>query len=370
MPALRVWASLASLAPLCAGAVKPPGQIQALVATSSSHRSLTTFEAPSLGDLHKRFAGLPDSCEVLVGVRASSVNPADRTTPGPFPQVMGSDLAGVVMAVEPSCKRLHAGDHVWADIGAVTKAGGSKGKENGAYGQVAVALESQLGPMPQNLDFREAAALPKVALTSYKALSWYGGAPYSSENGTVLVLGGSGGCGITGIQLARALGATKVITTTSAANADFVRQLGAHEVIDYHSQNWWDVLADGSLDVVYDTVGQQGTGDRAMSKLRAGGYYVTITGALPAAARPDVHSSMFINSDTNLENLGLLEALRALVEADELRMRRLTPYPLQDILSAFNESASGHVNGKLVIDIPALSTPAQASSAAPHDEFF
>mmetsp|Transcript_76769 Transcript_76769/g.148293 ORF Transcript_76769/g.148293 Transcript_76769/m.148293 type:complete len:360 (-) Transcript_76769:254-1333(-) len=339
-----------------------PTLTQALVAFSSSNVSVTLFDVPGLGDLHRKFTGLPESCEVLVGVRASSVNPADRFTPGPFPQVMGSDLAGVVLAVEDTCKRLKPGDRVWADIGAVTYSGAQKGKENGAYAQVAVALETQLGGMPSNLDFQEAASLPKVALTSYKALAWYGGAPYAGLNKTVLILGGSGGCGITAIQLAKAFSATQIITTTSAANKDFVQQLGADKVVDYHAVNWWDVLADGSVDVIYDTVGQAGTGDRAMKKLRSGGYYVAIAGAHPSQPRSDVHVKWFINSDTNLNNFHILDTLRNLVEEDKLRMQRLKSFKLSDVLTAFSESAEGHVNGKLVIDVPSLPIS--------HDEFF
>ncbi|CAE8651834.1 unnamed protein product [Polarella glacialis] len=272
---------------------------------------------------------------------------------------MGSDLAGTVLAVEDSCSRLKVGDQVWADIGAVVRFGStgggmSKGKENGAYATVAVALESQLGPMPANLGFLEAASLPKVALTSYKALLWYGGAPYSRGNGTVLVLGGSGGTGTTGIQLAKALGASAVITTTSAANAEYVSSLGATHAIDYHSHNWFDVLADSSVDVIYDCVGEAGTGDLAMTKLKSGGFYVTLRSALPSPSkvRSDVTSTAFINSDTNLENLAELEALRRLVEAEQLRMPRVKPFDLSEVLVAFNESRAGRVVGKLVLVLP------------------
>lgn len=333
--------------------------MQALVATSPAEHDLVERALPGLGYLHKIFTDLPDSCEVLVAVRASSVNPSDRSTPGPFPQVMGSDLAGEVLKVGSDCKRLKVGDRVWADIGANAHVRAKKVKENGAYAQVAVALESQLGPMPQNVDFAEAGSLPKVALTSYKALAWYGGAPFTSSNGTVLILGGSGGTGIAGIQIAKALGASAITTTTSAGNADFVKSLGATSVIDYKKSNWWDVLAHGSVDVIFDTVGQTGTGDRAMPLLKAGGFYVTIVGALPSSPREDVHSNMFINSDTNLDNFDLLERLRLLVEADKLRMSRRFSYPLSNISGAFAESSTGHVNGKLVVEMPHLQTTQQ-----------
>jgi NADPH:quinone reductase-like Zn-dependent oxidoreductase len=278
---------------------------------------------------------------------------------------MGSDLAGVVASVEPTCKRLRVGDSVWGDIGAIVRArtDNATGKENGAYAQFAVALESQLGVMPQNIKFEEAASLPKVALTSVKALSRYGGAPYADRNVSVVILGGSGGTGSTGIQLAKAFGAKKIITTTSSSNFDFVKRLGADVVIDYHSQNWWDVLLDGSVDVIYDTVGQHGTGDRAMAKLTAGGHYVTIVGAVPEHPRTDVSSTMFINSATNLENVDLLDKLREFVETDRLRSRTLKVYPLKGILDAFAESAGGHTVGKLVIAMPDASADCSKDSS-------
>lgn len=267
---------------------------------------------------------------------------------------MGSDLAGTIAALEPSCRRLKVGDRIWADIGAVTHWGpvSTKGKENGAYGQFAIALEMQLGLMPRNLGFEEAGSLPKVSLTSYKTLAWYGGAPYTADNGTVLVLGGSGGTGTAAIQLAKAFGASDVIATTSAANSDYARRLGANRVIDYHSSNWWEVLADASVDVIYDTVGQKGTGDRAMPKLKSGGFYVTITGALPSTPRKDVGATMFISSDTNLHNYEILDKLREFAESDRLRMPELKTYAMPHISEAFAESATGHVTGKLVVKMP------------------
>jgi len=260
-------------------------------------------------------------------------------------------LAGTVLAVEDSCKRLQVGDRVWADIGAVT----SDGKENGAFAPVAVALESQLGTMPNNIDFEEAASLPKVALTGYKALTRYGGAPFSKDE-TVLILGGSGGTGSAGIQLAKALGAKEIITTCSTANTDYVMGLGATRVIDYHTENWWEVLEAGSIDTIYDTHGGSGVGNNAMTTLKSGGYYVSIVGAMPTHTPSDKHANKFINSDDNLENVDLLEALRAHVEGERLRMPLRKTYALSNILDAFTESAGGHVNGKLVIQMPDITT--------------
>ncbi|KAL9139184.1 alcohol dehydrogenase, partial [Amphidinium carterae] len=333
-----------------------PSSMAAVLASSAAEMEFKEVAVPSLGDLRKRFVELPSSCEVLVNVAASSVNPADLAIPGPFPQVIGSDLAGTVVAVEPSCQRLKEGDRVWADIGAITKMANSnaRSKENGAYGQVAVALESQLGIMPGNLDFKEAGTLPKVALTAYKALAWYGGAPYTTGRSSVLILGGSGGTGTVGIQLAKAFGASHVVTTTSMANIDYVKSLGADEVIDYHAVDWSVAIADGSMDAILDFVGVSGTGDKAMAKLKDGGFYVSIVGQLPSVCRTDVNCTSFINSDTNLDNVDLLEALRKLAESDQLRMRRVASYSLASFQEAFSQSRDGHVVGKLGIDLPPL----------------
>jgi len=274
-----------------------------------------------------------------------------------YPHVMGSDMSGEIVGVGPGCTRLKVGDAVWGDIGANTQTiTGAKTKELGGYGEYVLALDTQLGVKPSNINFLEAAALPKVALTSYKAYYWYAGAQNDtklwSSKPTVLVLGGSGGTGTTGIQLAKAFGAGTVITTTSAANFDYCRSLGADQLIDYKTENWWQVIAANSVDVVYDTVGQAGTGQYAMDKIRVGGYYVTIAGALAPNPKPGVHQSGFINSDTNLSNLVEMEALKELIEAEKLRLKRIDGiFPLTQLPQAFNVSRGGHVVGKLVISV-------------------
>jgi alcohol dehydrogenase len=144
----------------------------------------------------------------------------------------------------------------------------------------------------------EAGSLPKVALTSYKALVWYANLDTRPmDERTILVLGGSGGTGTVGLQLAKKVfNATKVTTTTSADNFDYCRSNGADELIDYKTTNWWEVVPDGSQDIVYDCVGQSGTGDYAVKKLKTGGSYVTITGNLAIRVPPGVSQHSFINS--------------------------------------------------------------------------
>lgn len=316
----------------------------------------TSFAVPKIGDLHQQYADLPSPCEVLLEVYSSSVSPSDiRPNIAAYPHVLGSDVCGKVVEVGSGCKRLKVGDEVWGDIGAnAITVKGQKTKELGGYAQYALALESQLGFKPKDMDVLEVGSLPKVALTSYKALVWYAGAKNTTLwklSPTVVILGGSGGTGTVGIQLAKAFGAGKVITTTSADNFDYCKSLGADELIDYKTDNWWDVLKSDSVDVIYDTVGQAGTGDRAMDKIRSGGHYVTITGALASKVKPGVTQSMFINSDTNLDNVPQVDDLTSLMEAGYCKMPKLTVFGLDQVEDAFKASQSGTTVGKNVISV-------------------
>jgi NADPH:quinone reductase-like Zn-dependent oxidoreductase len=103
----------------------------------------------------------------------------------------------------------------------------------------------------------------------------------------------------------RALGAGKIITTAGSGASEYCKGVGADEVYDYHTTNWWEdsVIADNTVDVVYDCVGQSGTADRAMKKLRTGGSFVTIAGGVSSHPKPGVKQNHFINSVTNLDNV-------------------------------------------------------------------
>eukprot|EP00940_MAST-03C_sp_MAST-3C-sp2_P002066 g2066.t1 len=322
-------------------------------------RTIRDVELPKIGDLHRAydFEGERNvsDCEVLIRVRTSSVNPSDiEPTIARYPKILGSDVAGIVEAVGHDCRRFGIGSKVYGDIGANTLRGKHKTKELGAYAEYALALESQLGRVPSTWSWAEAGALPKVALTSYKALAWYANATKWKRPTTVLILGGSGGTGTTAIQLARYFGAEQIWTTTSSANAKYCESLGATRVIDYHSEQWWDpsIITDETVDVVYDCVGEEGTADRAMRVLKSPGYFVTIAGSLSEHPKAGVSQSFFINSDTNLVSAPLLDRLTAIAESGGLAMPRIfQTFPLSNITGAFDVSAQGHVVGKISVDV-------------------
>ena len=190
----------------------------------------------------------PKPDEILVQVYAAGLNPIDTMIPKgtfkPFlkfqlPATLGSDLAGVVAKVGNRVTRFKPGDAVFAsifDLGI------------GSLAEYAIVPESVAALKPANLDFVQAASIPMVGLTSWQALKERANLKPGQK---VFIPAGSGGIGTFAIQLAEHLGA-KVGTTTSTANVDLVRSLGADEVVDYKKQEFEDLLRD--YDAVLGTV--------------------------------------------------------------------------------------------------------------------
>jgi len=201
---------------------------------------------------------VPKPDEILVQVHAAGLNPIDyMSAKGAFkpilkfqlPATLGSDLAGVVVEVGSRVTRFKPGDAVFASIFDLG---------TGALAEFAVVPEKAAALKPTNLDFVQAASIPMVGLTSWQALKERANLEPGQK---VFIPAGSGGIGTFAIQLAKYLGA-KVGTSTSTANVDLVRSLGADEVIDYKKQEFEDVLRD--YDAVLGTV----RGDALQKSLR------------------------------------------------------------------------------------------------------
>lgn len=226
------------------------------------------------------FADLPQPTikpdEILVQVYAAGLNPVDNMiAAGSFkpivklhlPATMGSDLAGVVVEVGSRVTRFKVGDAVFAstfDLGA------------GALAEYAAVQEHVAALKPENLDFVQAASIPMVGLTSWQALVERAKLQAGQK---VFVPAGAGGIGTFAIQLAKLLGA-KVATTTSTANVEFVRQLGADEVIDYKKQQFEEQLR--GYDVVLGTL-RGGELEKSLQVVRPGSRIVSLIGPPDAA---------------------------------------------------------------------------------------
>jgi NADPH:quinone reductase-like Zn-dependent oxidoreductase len=214
--------------------------------------------------------------ELLVQVRAASVNPVDNMIlTGLFkpilhfqlPATMGSDLAGVVTEVGSRVTRFKPGDAVFASI---------FDQGTGAIAEFAVVPERLAVLKPANLDFVQAASIPMVGLTSWQALKERANLRAGQK---VFIPAGSGGVGTFAIQLAKHLGA-KVGTTTSTGNVELVSSLGADEVVDYKKQEFEKVLR--GYDVALGSV-RGDVIEKSLGILKPGGTIVSLVGPLDAA---------------------------------------------------------------------------------------
>ena len=214
--------------------------------------------------------------ELLVEVHAAGLNPIDNMVPkGTFkpvlhfalPATLGSDLAGVVVEVGRGVTRFKPGDAVFASIFDLGR---------GALAEFAVVPEHAAATKPASLDFVQAASIPMVALTAWQALKERARLRPGDK---VFIPAGSGGIGTMAIQLAKSLGA-RVATTTSTANVEWVRGLGADEVIDYRQQAFEQVLS--GYDVALGTL-RGDTVEKSIGILKPGGRLVSLVGPLDAA---------------------------------------------------------------------------------------
>jgi NADPH:quinone reductase-like Zn-dependent oxidoreductase len=279
----------------------------------------------------------------VVDVHAASVNGADwqvrqgtyRQAPDP-PHVLGRDFSGVVSAIGADTD-LAIGDAVF---GVCDNAGGVM--LEGAYAEKVAIRAAILARKPDSLTHVEAAA---VALTGLTAVVSIEDTLQIQAGETILIQGGAGGVGGFAVQLAKHLGA-RVITTTSTANLDYVRQLGADEVIDYHEVDFADVVSD--CDAVFDTVGLDVI-ERCYAVVRPGGRVASIAVGveLPPTARDDIVRLR----PSVLRDRAHLERVVDLVGSGAVALPEITVYPLRDAAIAHRVSEGRHFRGKLVLAV-------------------
>ena len=210
--------------------------------------------------------------KVLVNVKIAGINPIDwKIREGymqqmihlQFPSTLGMDFSGVIKQVgEDVSSDFKQGDEVYGQAG--VPSGGS-----GAFSELALANATSVAHKPKRLSHTQAAALPLVGVSAWQALVEHIGL---SKGQNILIHGGAGGIGSIAIQLAKNLGA-HVATTVSSDDKQFVKDLGANEVIDYKTQTFEDLLHD--YDAVFDTVGGE-TYTRSFRVLRKGGIIVSM----------------------------------------------------------------------------------------------
>jgi NADPH:quinone reductase-like Zn-dependent oxidoreductase len=281
--------------------------------------------------------------DLLVKVMAASVNPVDyKIREGKYPAVKaadlpyvpGRDIAGIVEACGGLVDDWKKGDAIFAMLGI----------ERGGYAEYAIVKDGEAAKKPRSLDFVAAASVPLAGLTAWQGLFRYGELKAGQR---VLIHGGSGGVGHFAIQFAKVAGA-HVITTVSARHVDFVKSLGADEVIDYKTQRFEDVVTD--VDLVYDLIAGD-TQERSWDVLRRGGTMVS-TLAEPSQEKARAKGVRAMRY-TVKENGGELEEIGRLIDEGKVQPRIARTYGLSEAASAQDFVEQGHTEGKVVLKVAA-----------------
>lgn len=308
----------------------------------------------------------PAEDEILVKVYAVGLNPIDNMIPGgmfkpvlhfKLPATLGSDLSGVVIAAGSRVTRFRPGDEIFASI---------FDTGTGSLAEFALVPESLAALKPKNLDFVQAASLPMVSLTSWQAFTERA---HLQPGQKVFIPAGSGGIGSFAIQLAKHLGA-EVATTTSSANAGWVRQLGADEVVDYKKQAFEHVLS--GYDIVIGTLRGDSI-EKSLNILKPGGKIISLIGPLDVAfartrqlniilriifglmsrkilrlskKRGLDYSFLFVRPDGDQ-----LTQIGKLLEAEKIKPVIDKVFPFAETQEALDWLQRGHAKGKIVVKI-------------------
>lgn len=317
-----------------------------------------------------RLADVPDPVlqedEVLVQVHAAGVNLLDsKIRDGEFklilpyrmPLILGHDVAGVVLKVGPKVSQFKIGDEVYAR---------PDDFRIGSFAELVPVKEASLALKPQGLTMTEAASMPLVGLTAWQALVEVAQLKRGQK---VFIQAGSGGVGTFAIQLAKHLGAT-VATTTSTANVDLVKALGADVVIDYKTQDFEEVLKD--YDVVLNSQDTK-TLEKSMRVLKRGGKLVSISGPADPVFAQQIGAPAFVRLVIRLLSAGVrrraksrgidfsflfmkasgaqLREITRLIEMGALRPVIDKVFPFAQTNEALAYVEAGRAKGKVVVNV-------------------
>ena len=303
--------------------------------------------------------------DVLVEIHAAGVNPLDsKIRDGEFklilpyrlPLILGNDVAGVVVRVGSNVRRFKPGQEVYA----------RPDKDRiGTFAEFIAMNEADVAMKPKTLTMEEAASIPLVGLTAWQVLVERANLEKGQK---VLIHAGSGGVGTFAIQLAKHIGAT-VATTTSTANVDLVKSLGADIVIDYKKEDF-KILS--GYDVVLNSLGKDAL-EKSLSVLKAGGKLISISGPPDAEFAKDIGASWFLQQVMRLLSFGIrqkakrdgvsysflfmrangeqLSKITSLIESGIIRPVMDRVFPFEATQEALTYIETGRSKGKVVVRV-------------------
>jgi NADPH:quinone reductase-like Zn-dependent oxidoreductase len=275
----------------------------------------------------------PQDGQVLVRVRAASVNPIDwkirsGARPTDLPKILGNDVSGTIEVSRAG--ELSEGEEVFGFAA------------SGGYAEYTLSAPGVLARKPAGVTHEQAAAIPVAGLTAWQALFDHGGLESGQR---ALIVGAGGGVGHLAVQLAKRAGA-HVIGTGSSRNRDFVLGLGADEYVDYTQQDIREAVSD--VDVALDAVGGETT-ETLVPVMREGAVLVTIAAAPPedAARKRGVRAELLMMSPDPDQ----LAQIAGLVAEGEVRVEISALLSLAEVQRAHELIESGHTRGKIVLTV-------------------
>ena len=302
--------------------------------------------------------------EVLVEVYSAGVNPLDiKVRKGEmkplltykFPLILGTDVSGKILAIGSKVKKYKVGDEIYASLNT---------KQMGAFADFVAIDEQVLSLKPANLTPNEAASIPLVGLTVYQALNEYAQIKAGQK---VFIQAGSGGIGTFAIQFAKAMGA-EVATTTSQKNVEWVKKLGADQVIDYTKDNYKNILK--NYDVFFNSVDGEPI-ENGLAILKPGGHLLSIVGPPDAKFAKKAKLNILFQIITGLLGRKInklakkvdvkynfvfvtpsgsqLEIIKKLIESEKIKPTIDKVFSVEQVKEAFAYQALGRTKGKVVL---------------------
>ena len=297
------------------------------------------FGGPEVVQCDEIEVSRPDASQVLVLVRAASVNPVDfKIRDGKYPAVkedklpftLGRDVSGIVEQCGAQSTMFNVGDTVFGMVGIA----------GGGYAEKVVLDQKAIARKPREVDFVHTAAIPLAGQTAWQGLFRYG---QLRPGQSVLTHGGSGGVGHFAIQFAKWKGA-RVLTTVSTENVDFARTLGADVVIDYKTQRFEEHASE--LDMVFDLIDGE-TRERSWPLLKTGGTLVS-TLSEPSQDKAREHGVRAMRYTVEADGEELAEIAR-IVASGAVKPHVQKTYPVEAARDALAAVEHGHPVGKIVL---------------------
>ena len=312
------------------------------------------FGGPEVMKLEEIERPVPVADEILVKMYASSVNPADYIFRQggndairaylKLPLALGLDAAGIVEETGSEVTGFSKGDKVY---------GVPNFPGDGSYAEYIAAKANQFDLMPRNITFNEAGALPSCALIAWNGIVDTGKLQPGQR---VLIHGAAGGVGNLAVQIAKAMGGY-VIGTASAHNFDFLKELGADEVIDYNNQQFEKLLHDVDLVFNASPVRDESIRMKSVGVIKEGGIFVCthldqpLTEEFLNAMAQKHATGTMVGGGSVTTYTSSLKGTTGLINEGKVKAIVSKVYPLEQVADAHRESETKHVRGKIVLEI-------------------